>query len=61
MPCFPRGHVYAGSREVSIPTNLHALSIKDLKEILESLDVDFSDCREKSKLVNRINIIRHVQ
>ena len=46
---------------VSIPTNLNALSIKDLKEILESRDVDFSDCREKSELINRINIIRHVQ
>jgi len=39
---------------LNIPADLDALSVRELKDILASRDVDFRDCCEKSHLVERV-------
>jgi hypothetical protein len=41
-----------------IPEDLASLSAKELKEILKSRAVDFSDCYEKGDLVNKIKALQ---
>ena len=41
-----------------IPIDLGGLSAKELKEILKSRGVDFSDCYEKSDLVCKIQALQ---
>ena len=44
----------APTNHVPIPADLEQLSVKELKEILTSRQVDFSDCCEKHDLIARI-------
>jgi len=52
-PCC-RADVCAAPPPLSLPTDLNALSVRELKDILASRAIDYRDCCEKSHLVERV-------
>jgi len=52
-PCC-RADVCAAPPPLSLPADLNALSVRELKDILASRDIDYRDCCEKSHLVERV-------
>lgn len=52
-PCC-RADVCAAPPPLNLPSDLNALSVRELKDILTSRAVDYSDCCEKSHLVERV-------
>ena len=53
-PCC-RADVCAAPPPLSLPTDLNALSVRELKDILASRAIDYRDCCEKSHLVERVS------
>jgi len=50
-----RADVCAAPSPLSLPTDLNALSVRELKDILASRAIDYRDCCEKSHLVERVS------
>lgn len=52
------GRALPAAAPAAIPADLDALSAKDLKTILKERGVDFSDCYEKSDLVDKVKSLK---